>query len=258
MVDDAADYARRFALEHAHYDEDLPFWLHAARTLGSPVLDLGCASGRLALPLARHGAEVWALDSSPEMVAELRRRLAGEPKEVRARVHPVVGDLRTIDLDGRFGLVMLAMNTLQVLTTAEEQLACLRAARERLAPGGEVVFDVAMPDVGEIAGSLGLVRRTGEHVDPDTGHTLLHSAWYDEFDPVTQTLRFTIQVDDRDGEGRVTRRLRRFTVHLFMPSEVRHLVARAGLEVVESYGDFEGGPVDAGSQRQVHRCRAAA
>ena len=53
------------------------------------------------------------------------------------------------------------------------------------------------------------------------------------------------------------RYLRRHTVHLFLPSELRHLLARAGLEVVDAYGDFEGAPVEAGAQRQIYRCRAA-
>lgn len=249
--------AERFALEHAHYTEDLPFWRRLARELGTPVLDLGAATGRVALPLARDGAEVWALDASEAMLAQLERRLADEPAEVAARVHPVRGDLRALHLGRRFALALLAMNTLQVLVSPEDQLACLRAVREHLLPGGELAFDVVLPDLAEVAGTLGLVRRTGDHEDPERGVTLEHSACYDAFDPVTQTLRFHLQVDERDRAGGLRRFQRRFTVHLFLPSELAHLIARAGLEVVEAYGDFEGGPVTPGSQRQVYRCRAA-
>ena len=91
--------ARGFALEHAHYTRDIPFWRAAAARLGSPVLDLGCATGRVALPLARDGAEVWALDRSPAMLAELGRLLEAEPPEVRERVRPVPGDLAGFRLD---------------------------------------------------------------------------------------------------------------------------------------------------------------
>jgi SAM-dependent methyltransferase len=252
---DGEGYASRFALEHAHYTEDIPFWRRLARELGSPVLDLGAATGRVAIPLARDGAEVWALDGSAAMVAELERRTA--EAEV-AGVHAVHGDLRSFSLGRGFALILMAMNTFQVLVAPEDQLACLRAAREHLLAGGQLVFDVAFPDLAEVTGTLGLVRRTGEYEDEARGVTVLHSACYDAFDPVTQTLRFTIQVDDRHPDGRITRHLRRFTVHVFLPSEIRHLVARAGLEVVDAYGDFEGGPVEPGSTRQIYRCRAAA
>ena len=69
MSDD--DEARRFALEHAHYVQDIPYWRAAAARCGSPVLDLGAATGRVAIPLARDGHEVWALDRSGAMLAEL-------------------------------------------------------------------------------------------------------------------------------------------------------------------------------------------
>jgi SAM-dependent methyltransferase len=261
---DAADEsaARRFILEHAHYNEDLVFWRQAGRASaerGMPVLDLGAAAGRIALPLARDGAEVWAVDGSAAMVAEMRRRLLAEPSEVAARLHPVQADLRALALPerGRFGLALVAMNTLQALLTPGDQLAALGAAREHLAPGGELIFDVALPDLVEVAATLGVVRQTGLHEDRARGLTLAHSAWYESFEPITQTLRFTVQIDEHGPDGAVRRYLRRHTVHLFLPSELRHLLARAGLEVVEAYGDFEGAPVEAGAQRQIYRCRAA-
>lgn len=251
-----SDEARAFAREHAHYTEDLPYWRAAAARLGSPVLDLGAATGRVALPLARDGAEVWALDASPAMLDELGRRLAREPEPVRARVSAVRGDMRAPALGRRFPLVLIAMNTLQALLAPDDQLACLAAAREHLAPGGELIFEVALPDLAEIADALGVVRPGGRHVDPESGLTLIHSAWYDAFDPLTQTLDFTLRVEERHPEGGRREVLRRHRVHVFMPSELAHLVARAGLRALEVLGDFAGGPVRAGSERQIYRCGA--
>ena len=96
------DYAGRFAIEHAHYTEDIPFWRSAAARAGSPVLDLGAASGRVALPLARDGAEVWAVDRSLAMLDQLRMRLGDEPSDVRSRVRTIEADLRELRLGRRF------------------------------------------------------------------------------------------------------------------------------------------------------------
>ena len=100
------DEARRFMAEHSHFTEDLPFWRAAAERLGSPVLDLGAAAGRVALTLARDGHEVWALDRSPQMLAEIARRLDDEPPEVRERVTMVRGELQTLALGRRFPLTV--------------------------------------------------------------------------------------------------------------------------------------------------------
>ena len=64
-----------------------------------------------------------------------------------ARVHPVQGDLARFDLGRRFALVVVAMNTLQVLTDPGDRGAAFRSVRDHLVPGGELIFDVALPDV---------------------------------------------------------------------------------------------------------------
>src|SRR5262249_31306309 len=68
------------------------------------------------------------------------------------------------------------------------------------------------------------------------------------------TLEFTLQVDRSDDAGTVRRVLRHHRVHLFMPAELGHLLARAGLRVLDRYGDFGGGPVTGESERPIYRC----
>lgn len=244
--------------EHAHYTEDLAFWRGAAGRLGSPVLDLGAAAGRVTLDLARAGHAVWALDRSPGMLAEIERRLRDEPPAVRARVTTVRGELQSLDLGRRFPLVLVAMNTLQVLTDPADRLACLRGIREHLAEGGELIFDVALPDIEEITGSMGIERSGGRHLDPATGATLIHSAWYESWEPATNTLEFTLRIEERPPAGEVLTTLRHHRVHLFPPDELGELITRAGMVPVAVTGDFDGSPIGPYSERQIHRCRVGA
>jgi SAM-dependent methyltransferase len=249
--------ARRFALEHAHVVEDLPYWRAAAARCGSPVLDLGAATGRVAIPLARDGHEVWALDRSPAMLAELGRRLEGEPPEVAARVRPVHGDIADLRLEAEFRLVIAAMNTLQVLTEPADRVACLRGVRAHLAPGGELAFELGYPDPDEIVATMGRERSSGHYRDCAGGPLLLHSGWYDAWDPATRTLEFTLRVEERRPGAPPREFLRRHRVHLFWPEEVAALLAEAGLEPVEVAADFAGTPLAPGAERQVYRCRPA-
>lgn len=253
------DEARHFAIEHAHFDEDLPFWRAAAARAGSPVLDLGAATGRVAIPLARDGHEVWALDRSEEMLAELARRLEGEPPEVRERVRPVLGDLARLRLPRLFPLVIVAMNTLQVLTDPADRAACLRDVREHLAEGGELAFEVALPDEEEIEATMGAERAGGFHRDGADGAVLAHSGRYDRWDPDTRTLDFTWRVVERRPGADLAPRvaLRHHRVHLYSPDELAGLLADAGLEAIDVEGDFAGSPLGPESERQVYRCRAA-
>ncbi|HMM48481.1 MAG TPA: class I SAM-dependent methyltransferase [Miltoncostaeaceae bacterium] len=252
----SADEAVRFLREHAHSRDDLDFWRSQAARLDDPVLDLGAAAGRVALALVGDGRRVWALDRSPAMVDQLERARATMDESVAARLHPVRADMRSFSLDQRFPLIIIAMNTLQALTEPADQLACLRAARRHLAPEGEVIFDVALPDAVEIAMTLGQERDGGSFTDPRSGVTLTHSAWYDTWDPVSQTLEFTHRVRERTRNGSEEEYLRHHRVHLFHPVEMEHLLARAGLETIALHGDFAGGPLGPGAETQIRRCRA--
>ena len=94
------------------------------------------------------------------------------------------------------------MNTLQALTEPADRVACLSAAREHLAPGGELIFDVALPDAEEIVATMGVERPGGLHHDPGSGAMLEHSAWYDRWEPDTHTLEFTLRMEQRGAPAR--------------------------------------------------------
>ena len=118
-------------VECGAYGADLAFWEELATAAdGGPVLDLGCGTGRVALHLARRGHEVVGLDVDPELIAVLQARAEGLPLEA------VLADARDFRLDGRVGLALAPMQTLQLLDDAEDRLACLRCVSAHLPPGG--------------------------------------------------------------------------------------------------------------------------
>ncbi len=256
MIGDAAA-ARAFAAEHAHYTEDLAMWTAAATACGGPVLDLGSASGRVALALARAGVEVWALDADAFMLTELAQAAADAGADVAARVRTVPGDMRDFSLTTRFPLVLATMNTLQVLLDPHDHAECLRCVRSHLADGGEFWFDVTLPDIGDVVDQMGLVRAGHEHVDEATGERWIHSSWYEGYDAATQTASYALRVDHVAGDGTSRPAVRHHDVHLFAPAELTHLLARSGLRVLQSWGGFAGEALEDGAAHQVYRCGVA-
>lgn len=247
--------ASRYLREHAHYVEDLALWRAIADQVEGPVLDIGCAAGRVAVELARDGLQVVALDADPRMLEALGDAARSAGADVAARITSVCADMRTFALDMPVALAIASMNTLQVLLTPEDQLACLACIRASLAPGAEFWFDVSMPDVADVQTALAVVRAAEVVDDPVAGTRLAHAFWYEWVDPITQNVGFTHRIEEIFADGTMRVFLRPHEVHVFTPVELQHLLARAGFEVLQTWGDFAGGPLDAGAERQVYRCR---
>jgi SAM-dependent methyltransferase len=124
-------------LECSGYDEDLPFWRALAAEAGGPVLDVGAGTGRVSLDLAGHGVAVIALDADASLLEALNRRAAGLPVET------VLADARDFDLGRRFPLVLVPMQTLQLLGGRRGRSAFLLRALDHLEPGGRLAVALA-------------------------------------------------------------------------------------------------------------------
>ena len=131
-------------VECGGYAADLPVWRALAAKVAGAVLDVGAGTGRVALDLARAGHEVVALDREDVLLAALRER-AGD----RA-VATVQADARSFVLDARFALVIVPMQTLQLLGDGRRDF--LRAAQRHLEPGGRLAAALAEPLLFEAAG----------------------------------------------------------------------------------------------------------
>jgi SAM-dependent methyltransferase len=128
-------------IECGGYDLDLPLWRELAAREGAPVLDVGAGTGRVALDLARRGHEVVALDLSAELLDALRERGKG------LAITTVTADARDFAIDRRFPIVVVPMQTAQLLGGAAGRARFLARVREHLAPGG--VLAVALADALE-------------------------------------------------------------------------------------------------------------
>jgi SAM-dependent methyltransferase len=233
-------FARFYDLDHGTFTEDLSFYLGFAQRTGSPVLDAGCGTGRVLLPLARAGYAVTGLDVSPAMLACARARLAAEPAAL-ARATLVEADVRAFALDTRFALAFMALNTFLHLVTLEDQRAALRRLHAHLQSGGLLLLDLFNPLASQLAVSEGQLLHEWTRTDPATGRTVLKFMTHHS-DFATHVVHATFLYDEVDAEGVVRRTVAPFRLRFIARPEIELLLAEAGFALEALYGTYDLGP----------------
>jgi len=216
---------------------DVPFWQRVVADVRGPVLELGCGTGRIALPLANAGARLVGIDRSGPMLAraDMRRKAGASRARRRGQVSFVRGDIRHLPFaDARFGCVIAAYGILQSLLSERDLIAALQSASRVLKPRGLIGIDL-VPDVPkwrEYDDRVQMRGRTrgGAHL------TLIESVrQHPRRRMTTFEQRYVVRRGRDIREHRFELTFRTVTV----PTMSR-LLERAGFQVRAALGDYRG------------------
>ncbi|WP_436496625.1 class I SAM-dependent DNA methyltransferase [Actinokineospora sp. HUAS TT18] len=237
----AGFYDRLFPAD-ASVDQAVAFLAGLHPGDGTPTLELGVGTGRIAVPLSERVGLVVGVDSSPEMLDVLCAAVGDRP------VAPVHADIRDYTDDRRYGLVYCVCGTLSMLLDAEEQRRAVKAAADRLAPGGTLVIETHNPAVAE---ALNQGRPRDSFFVPyqaqDTG--LLSYSTVD----VEHRIWHLAHIFFDDGRARIAAELSRLTT----AEETDDYARSAGLELVDRQADWWGTPFTGLEPMTVSVYRAA-
>jgi SAM-dependent methyltransferase len=222
-------------LYHAHHNqhlEDLPFWLDLAAQTGDPVLELGCGTGRVLIPLARAGHHVTGVDHDPAMLKFL---LANIGSQFDPTPLLVVADISRFHLVAQFTLVILPCNTFSTLGE-DKRLACLECVREHLKSGGLFAVSIPNPELMKGLPEQAEVELEDEFIHPQTGCPVqVSSSWQ----RTEHNFNVTWFYDQLLPDGKVER-LTVETVHQMIPPDAYlDEIRRTGMKVTATYGDFD-------------------
>ena len=236
---------------------DVDWYRRKARESGGPVLELGAGTGRITLPIARDGVEVYALDASPPMLDALSAKLQGEPDELRARVHVVPGDFRRFALPERFPLVIAPFRAFLHNATEEDQLACLARVHEHLAPGGTFALNFFHPSIDYMSWSAGAMRgvwRWGGTWEYPGGFVVRSEA--NQYDGVRRVVQSLHRYEEYGEDGTLVRTsVHRLELALLYPADIRRLLAAAGFRSVTISGGFDGRELSSDTDELVVEAR---
>jgi cyclopropane fatty-acyl-phospholipid synthase-like methyltransferase len=253
-----------FSYPAEYYDEDyslgvpdrgdIAFYRKYAVQQGPPVLELGCGTGRILIPIAQSGIECYGLDMSREMlgICETKVRTL-QLKNVRLQF----SSMDDFSYDQQFSMIYIPFRSFQHLLTTDQQIRCLELVRQHLRDDGIFIVDVFAPNIERLAKYI--KKKEGwekefSRKNEQTESTI--TRYYQaRADLAAQIIEVVMKWEERNAEGSlVARKEGNFKLRYIFRYELEHLLLRCGFQP-DIVGHFDERPFDYVSGEIVAICR---
>ena len=260
------DFAELYEVTHGEKDDDQRLYLDYAAELGSPILEVGCGTGRMILSLARQGHTISGIELSGGMLRIAEQKLNAEPEAVRQRIELLRQDMCALDLPGRqYRLVIMPYAEFAHVLTTERQRCALMRIAQHTQPSGLLIISMSNWDPKETRISYPEAVKTWGKALPIT----YEGVFVDErkqqritryiargYDPAVQiALHVYIHEISRMDGTVVARKVNPLSIRYIFPHEMRILLEEAGFSVEHIYGSYDRGPFDFQSKRMIFVAR---
>ena len=144
MSDDIREAVAQYYDSHPQFPDDIPFYKRLIASPEASMLELGCGTGRVLVPLASECGFIQGIDSSAAMLAICRAKLR-QAKLPASRASVARGDITNFRLDRTFDLVIAPFRVLQNLESDEQLDGLFAGIRAHLSDRGSCVLNAFRP-----------------------------------------------------------------------------------------------------------------
>lgn len=199
------------------------------------ILELCCGTGRVAIPLAREGFEIVAVDISEAMLSQFASNLEREGPGISNRIRRVQQDIVSLRLEERnFDVAIIAFNSLLLVLDFQSQCQALRAVAEHLREGGLLILDIVNPLNLKLHGDE-IPKPFFTRKNPHNGNTYTRFAMMEPFDEAHRQ-RLHGWYDEVDSGGAVKRQYYSMYWRPIFRFEIELMLKQAGFEIVSIEG----------------------
>lgn len=233
------DESLYYDILYDNYLDDLEFY---KEFLGGEVLELGCGTGRLTLPLARTGLNITGLDISAEY---LRAAHSKTKKLLHCTPEFIQADMRDFNIDRKFDVIFAPFNTLCFLHTVPDISSCFDRVKKHLKPNGKFIVDVFLPSMPILLRNPNTLYDVKETIDPLTSEPLKISE-KNIYNKLTQVLSISYLFET--AEKKFSRNLQ---MKMYFPKELEAYFTFHGFKIVHTYGGYAYEPLSVKSRQQI-------
>lgn len=247
MSDNLAEYANPllYDQENQDFEPEGSFYLSIVKETGGPVLELGCGTGRMTIPIAQAGWEIAGLDIVPGMIERAKQKAGDLPMTW------LLADARDFHLGRQFRMIFENGSVFMHMLERADQRAYLACVREHLALGGRFVMSLFFPHPSRLQSDP--EEKDWFTYQDEHGRTVRVTGT-DLYDELRQVKTETAYRHVQNPDGSETRYAAPLSLRYTFPQEMEALLEQAGLRVVERFGGADRSPLSNQSDFLVYIC----
>jgi SAM-dependent methyltransferase len=228
---------------------DIPFYIEFAQKINEPILELACGTGRLTIPLAEAGHEVWGVELSTQMLEQFKIKISNLPQEISGKIHLFQEDMSEFSLDRKFPLIIIPGRSFQLLYKEETENSCLKHVLEHLTDDGYFIVSIA-----DFVGGRENVWVNNEevfdweNVDPKTGFKVRRTHIKKEIDTHKQIIYPQKNYYIMKYDNLIEKIVKRSPWKYFSLTQIRNLLISNGFNIIKEMGSYDEKPIGEGSE----------
>ena len=214
----------------------------------SEVLELGCGTGRVSLPLSKKCKSLTGVEIAKPMLER------AQAKDVDSSVEFVFGDMTSLDLKKTFDLIIAPYRVLQCLEEKEQVSGLFDVIRKHLKEDGLAILNVFNPSLSK-EDMKDKWTTPGEkfngEVQLENGDLLKIWDTRHRIDTENQVLHPEIIYRRYKGKELVDHHVNPICMRYYYPDEFKELIQGEGFEIVDLWGGYLGEEYGEGSELVV-------
>jgi len=228
--------------------DDISFYLEYALKLHGSILELACGTGRVTIPLANEGYNIWGIDLSKEMLDQLKVKMENFQEEVKQRIHITHADMTNFELGRTFSLIIIPFRSFQSLTSEEQQKACLHTVHRHLSEDGYFIIDVFKPYAQLDKSWIQPEVLDWETVNPITNNKVRRTHIRREIDVENQIIYPELIYYITNQDGIKEKIVEPLALKYYYEEQMRNLLQSNGFKIVEEMGYYDRRPISEGPE----------
>ncbi|SFS50491.1 class I SAM-dependent methyltransferase [Marininema halotolerans] len=230
--------------------EDIPFWLEVTKN-DQEILDIGCGTGRVAIPLGIQGKTVYGIDNSMAMLQAFREKINNQYPQLKNQIHIHQQDMRSFHIDKKFHTMIIPDISFNHLATNQDVNDTLQSINQHLFPGGKLILEVINP----IRVVTNQTKTIHKHVQ--TGKYFL--TWtlgkYIHDKQIYETANY-YQYCDAQGKPE-NDKITQVNIYyrFYYPQEMDYILEANGFRIINKYGGYDQSPFTGKEDLQIYIVR---